>query len=146
VESRISAITLGVADLARAIAFYRRLGWKQGAPTEGVAFFQANGLVLCLFPIPDLAKDAGVKIAARPPPARPLGNISIAYNVRSRRQVATELSRAAKAGGTIVKPAQPAFWGGVTGYFADPDGHLWEVAWNPFWKIDRRGNVSLPRR
>ena len=146
-ENRVSLVTLGVRDLARARAFYEAMGWTPGTGTnENIAFYQANGMILALWPSAELAKDAQIAIAPRAGRDRPFGAISLAYNVRTRREVKTELARAKKAGAKILRKAEAASWGGETGYFADPDGHLWEVAWNPAWTLDSRGNVKLPRR
>lgn len=133
-EQRLTAITLGVADLARAKDFYERLGWNPGFAADDVAFFEMRGLILCLFT--GLAADAGIE------PRGP-GLISIAHNVRTEDEVDAALEEAKAAGATITKPAHDAFWGGRTGYFADPDGHLWEVAWNPGWPMDAEGRVRL---
>lgn len=129
-EARLSFITLGVADLARATAFYRdvlalpQIAMPDGA---GVAFFELGKTWLSLFPRAELARDAGV--ADSPPAAFP--GFSLAHNVRERLQVDALLAEVASRGGDIVKPAEDAFWGGRSGYFRDPDGFLWEVAWNP---------------
>jgi len=136
VKPRISLITLGVDDLERAVRFYRDgLGLK----TEGivgtefehsaVAFFDLQaGLKLALWPRASLAHDAGIEASA-PSPCE----ISIGHNVSSKREVDGVMAQAAAAGAVVVKPAQDTFWGGYAGYFQDPDGHLWEVAWNPQW-------------
>jgi uncharacterized protein len=133
-KPRITLITLGVDDLERALAFYRDgLGW----PTQGVvgrefahgavAFFDLEGgLRLALWPRASLAHDAGIPVSASGP-----GQFSLAHNVRSRSEVDAVMAQAAKAGARIVKRAGDTFWGGYAGYFQDPDGHLWEVAWNP---------------
>ncbi|WP_174873019.1 VOC family protein [Vogesella oryzae] len=129
-EARLSFITLGVADLARATAFYRDvLALPQIAMPEGagVAFFELGKTWLSLFPRSELAQDAGV--ADSPPAAFP--GFSLAHNVRERLDVDALLAEVASRGGEIVKPAADAFWGGRSGYFRDPDGFLWEVAWNP---------------
>lgn len=140
-DQRISGITLGVADVPRARAFYERLGWKATkASDDNVAFFQMNGLALMLFSIKELAKDAGVER-----PGSGFDNVTVAYNVPTQGQVKQVLAKAKKAGGTILREAAAAFWGGYTGYFADPDGHAWEVAFNPFWKFDAKGNVRIPK-
>lgn len=140
-DQRISAITLGVADVNRARAFYENLGWKSTkASDENVAFFQMNGCALCLFPTKELAKDAGVDR-----PGSGFDNVTLSYNVGTQAQVKQVLQKAKKAGGTILRDAGQAFWGGFTAYFADPDGHAWEVAYNPFWKIDAKGNIKLPK-
>ncbi len=134
-EMRLSAVTLGVADLDRSLAFYEAMGLKATTVVPGeVAFIQMAGLVLCLFP--GLAEDAGVE-------PRGSGLTAIAHNVRDKPQIEGVLDAAVAAGGRITKPAHDTDWGGRSGYFADPDGHLWEVAWNPFWPIDAEGRVTL---
>jgi uncharacterized glyoxalase superfamily protein PhnB len=133
-KPRITLITLGVDDLQRALAFYRDgLGWRtQGVVGEqfedgAVAFFDlAHGLRVALWPRRSLAKDAGRAVSARA-----TSDFSLAHNVASREEADAVLAEAARAGAAIVKPAQDTFWGGYAGYFEDPDGHLWEVAWNP---------------
>lgn len=137
-KARITLITLGTDDLARAVAFYRDgLGW----PTEGivgaehehgaVAFFELQpGLKLALWPRTSLAHDAGITASATDP-----AGFSLAHNVASKAEVDALMTEAKAAGGRIVKPARDTFWGGYAGYFADPDGHLWEVAWNPHWEM-----------
>jgi predicted lactoylglutathione lyase len=139
-DPRISLITLGVTDLAKARAFYEALGWKASSASQPeVVFFQGNGLALALFGREDLAKDAGL-------PDRPTGfaAISLAYNARSKGEVDQVFAQAVAAGAAAVKPPEDVFWGGYSGYFGDPDGHLWEVAWNPFFALDDQGNLSLP--
>jgi uncharacterized protein len=137
VKSRITVITLGVNDLEKSLKFYRDgLGLK----TEGVVgqefengtvvFFLENGLRLALYPRRSLAHDAGI---AHTPASST--EFSLGHNVGSKREVDEVMAQAKAAGATIVKPAQDTFWGGYAGYFQDPDGHLWEVAWNPAWKI-----------
>ncbi|RRQ24144.1 VOC family protein [Guyparkeria sp. SCN-R1] len=139
-EQRLSVITLGVADLTRSRAFYEQgLGWTVGSAAEQVVFFQLNGIVLALYPREALAADAGVPSSQ----GSGFAGIALAHNVRRREEVDTVLATAERAGGRIAKPAQATFWGGYSGYFADPDGHLWEVAQNPFWELDAAGNVSL---
>lgn len=139
-ESRITLITLGVAELPRAVAFYRDgLGLKWlSISTEEIAFFDCGGVLLSLYPRHALAEDATVEDI-------PTGfsGITLAHNVREREQVAQVLAEAEAAGGTIVKPAQDVFWGGHSGYFRDPDGHLWEVAWNPHLGVDEQGRVVV---
>lgn len=138
-EQRLSVITLGVSDLARSRAFYERgLGWVVGDAPESVVFFQLNGIVLALYPREALAADAGMPLEGGGS-----AGIALAYNVREPGKVDEVLAAAERGGGRIVKPADSAFWGGRSGYFADPDGHLWEVAHNPFWALDAAGNVSL---
>jgi uncharacterized protein len=135
-NNRITLLTLGVDDLERAVRFYRDgLGWRTdgivGREFEhgAVAFFDLqNGLRLALWPRKSLAHDSGLAIGARSPT-----EFSIGHNVSSKAEADAAMERAAKAGARIVKPAHDTFWGGYAGYFADPDGHLWEVAWNPQW-------------
>jgi hypothetical protein len=134
-EARISIVTLGVEDLPRAIAFYRDgLALPMINDGEGIAFFQLQGLRLALYRRRELADDAQV---ADPGP-QPFSGITLAHNLRSPGDVDALLAHAAAVGGRIVKPAQKVFWGGYSGYFADPDGHLWEVAWNPDFVIDEQ--------
>jgi predicted lactoylglutathione lyase len=138
-EQRISLITLGVRDLAASTAFFERLGWRRSAKAyDGVAFFQVGSIVISLFPFDKLAEDAGVS-------ARQSGSngCTIAHNCRTKEGVDAVLAEAEAAGATIVKPAEDVFWGGYSGYFRDLDGHLWEVAWNPFLPIDDDDGVHL---
>jgi catechol 2,3-dioxygenase-like lactoylglutathione lyase family enzyme len=137
---RLHLVTLGVADVERAARFYETLGMKRHMKgSKGVAFFDAGGAVLSLYGRDDLAKDAG---AGDLPPGS--GSAALAFNVASERAVEETLDAAAKAGGKVLKPAYRVFWGGYIGYFADPDGHLWEVAHNPQFVFDDRGSVVLP--
>jgi catechol 2,3-dioxygenase-like lactoylglutathione lyase family enzyme len=139
-EQRISLITLGVTDLARAQAFYERLGWRRGMKkAEGVAFFQAGGVVLSLWPLKDLAKDAKM-----PMKRSGFRGFALAYNARSREEVDAVLAAAKAAGASILKPAKEVFWGGYAGYFADPDDFAWEVAWNPGFSMNTDGTIRLP--
>jgi hypothetical protein len=137
VEQRVSAVTLGVADLPRAVRFYEELGWRRGNSDEGVAFFQIPGGVFALWSRASLAEDAGIEDAGG------FGGITLAYNTRSKDEVDRVLGQAAQAGARILKRGHDVFWGGYTGYFADPDGHVWEVAWNPFWRVEADGRVTL---
>lgn len=139
-EQRISLITLGVSDLAQARRFYEQgLGWQVGKAVGGeVVFFQLNGLVLSLYPRTALAQDVGVAEADSS-----AAGITLAHNVSSEAEVDSVLNEAQRAGGWVVKPASRAEWGGYSGYFADPDGHLWEVAHNPGFPIDAEGNTWL---
>jgi catechol 2,3-dioxygenase-like lactoylglutathione lyase family enzyme len=140
VEPRISLITLATRDLARAQAFYEALGFvASSSGNESVAFFRAGGVVLGLFGWDELAEDAGVPAAGEG-----FRGVTIAHNVRDRSEVATVLAAAEAAGGRIVTPAHDVFWGGHNGYFADLDGHLWEVAWNPFFPLAEDGSLDLP--
>ena len=139
-EQRLSLVTLGVADLARARRFYEEgLGWRRGNRHDEVAFYQLGGMVLALWGRDALADDAGL-----PRAGSGFRGIALAYNARDRAEVDAVLEEAKAAGGTLVKPAQDTFWGGYAGYFADPDGHLWEVAWNPDWKLAADGSIRLP--
>ena len=138
-EQRLSLVTLGVADLERARRFYEDgLGWRRSNKEAEVAFYQAGGMVLALWSRQALAADAHL-------PAEGSGfrGIALAYNARTREEVDAVLAEAKAAGAAIPKPAEDAFWGGYSGYFADPDGHLWEVAWNPHWTIAADGSVRL---
>jgi uncharacterized protein len=139
-EQRVSIITLGVTDLGRSRDFYERLGWRRSmANADGIVFFQAGGMALALYPRHELAKDANV-----PADGQGFSGISLAYNARSRQEVDSVLAEAKAAGATILRPAQEAFWGGYTGYFSDPDGFLWEVAWNPSFSIEKDGSIRIP--
>jgi len=140
-DQRVSLITLGVRDLARARAFYLDgLGWTaSGAGNESVTFIQMNGVALGLWSRASLAEDAGLEDVEGT-----FSGISLAYNARDRAEVDRVLAQAEAAGGRIVQPAREVFWGGYSGYFTDPDGHLWEVAWNPFWEVTEDGRVILP--
>jgi catechol 2,3-dioxygenase-like lactoylglutathione lyase family enzyme len=140
--ARINLVTLGVTDLERATAFYRALGWPlSSSSVEGeVSFFRTGGCLLGLFGHDPLADDAGVP-RAEPPTFR---GVSLAVNVGSPEEVDAAIAVAAEAGATVTKPGQKVFWGGYNGYFADPDGHLWEVAHNPYWTMDDDGVVQLP--
>jgi catechol 2,3-dioxygenase-like lactoylglutathione lyase family enzyme len=141
--ARISLVTLGVADLVVATAFYRALGWSQVLPaTEDVSFFRTAGALLSLYGLADLAADAGIE--AQPVPAGLKAGRSIAINLESPAEVDAALAAAEAAGGLVVKPGQKVFWGGYSGYFADPEGNLWEVAHNPFWPLDERGLPVIP--
>ncbi|QJE98971.1 VOC family protein [Luteolibacter luteus] len=140
-DPRITLLTLGVADLPRSVAFYRDgLGWptnyKDG---EEVAFFNMSGTKLSLFGLNSLCAD----ISPDTQPASGFAGITIAHNVRSKEEVAEVLATAERAGGKILKPAQDVFWGGHSGYFADPDGHHWEVAWNPVMPLNEAGDMEL---
>lgn len=138
-EQRMSLVTLGVADLARARRFYEDgLGWRRGNTQEGVAFYQLGGVILALFGREELARDAGIK-----PDGAGFTGFALAYNTRSRGEVSEILDEAVAAGGTLVKQPQDTFWGGHAAYFADPDGHLWEIAWNPFWTVGADGATKL---
>ena len=132
-EPRISIITLGVSDLNRSIIFYRD---GLGLPTtfkdgDGIAFFQLKGAWLALYPSDALAEDAGL-----PPQRNRFGGFTLAQNVQSKEDADKVISLALTAGAQLLKPAADTFWGGYSGYFADPDGHPWEIAWNPFFPLE----------
>jgi uncharacterized protein len=141
-EQRLSVVTLGVADLERSRRFYEEgLGWRRGNDHDEVVFFQIGGAVLALYPRHLLAEDT--KLAND---GQGFGGITLTYCTRACEEVDAVLAQAATAGARILKPAQNAFWGGYSGYFADPDGHAWEVAWNPDWTIEADGSVSLRKK
>ncbi|MGD9981621.1 MAG: VOC family protein [Hyphomonadaceae bacterium] len=139
-EPRVSLITLGVADLARSRAFYERLGFKASSMGgDEVVFFQIGPLALSLFPRESLACDANV-----PADGSGFRGITLAHNVREKDDVSKVIAEAVAAGATLVKASEQATWGGQSGYFADPDGHLWEVAWNPYAPLGPNGELTLP--
>lgn len=142
-EQRLSLITLGVTDLPRARRFYEEgLGWRASpASNEDVVFFQLGGIALSLFSRTALAADAQTSDAG----VRGFGGIALAHNVRSQAEVVAVLEVAVKAGGHLLKAAEETSWGGFAGYFADPEGHTWEVAHNPFFPLDASGALELPR-
>ena len=135
----ITLVTLGVTDLARSRAFYAALGWEAHTAQEGVVFIQLAGQVLALFGLDDLAKDQGV-------PAASLGHgaLTLARNLATEAEVDAAFALALSAGATAIKPPEKVFWGGYSGYFADPDGHVWELAMNPFWPLAPDGTLTLP--
>ena len=138
-EQRISLVTLGVTDLPRARTFYERLGWR-GQEVEETVFFQAGGMALVLWGADKLANDAGIGKSL----SEGFRGITLAQNVRSRADVDAVLAVAQSAGGTITRPAGDTFYGGYAGYFTDPDGHAWEVAYNPGFALDDGGSLTLP--
>lgn len=138
-EPRISLITLGVADLARSRAFYERLGWR-GHEVESTYFVQAGASAVALWGRSDLAADANV----RDDGTDGFGGVTLAHNVRTRDEVDDILSTARAAGATITRPAAETFYGGYAGYFADPDGHVWEIAHNPGFALLDDGSLLLP--
>jgi catechol 2,3-dioxygenase-like lactoylglutathione lyase family enzyme len=138
-EQRVSLITLGVVDLDRSKAFYEALGWH-GQEVERTVFFQAGGLAVVLWGRDALAEDAGVE----DPGPTTFGGIALAHNVRSSAEVDRVLSEAAAAGATVTRAPAETFYGGYAGCFADPDGHLWEVAHNPGFPLLEDGSLVLP--
>ena len=136
----ISLITLGVADVAKATTFYERLGLtKSKESQESVSFFQAGPVVLALW-----GRDAQRNDAEAAAVWTGNGGIVVAQNVTSEDAVDVMMARAEASGGRVLKPAAKTFWGGYNGYFADPDGHVWEVAFNPFWELDEDSRIKLP--
>jgi predicted lactoylglutathione lyase len=142
VPARVSLITLGVSDVAHSTAFYQALGWdlsSASVPGE-VSFFRTAGGLLALWGRADLAADAGVSIDE----SRRFRDVALAINVDTREQVDAALERAVAAGGKLLRPGISSDWGGYSGYFADLDGHVWEVAHNPAWPIGADGRPTLP--
>lgn len=139
-EPRVSIITLGVKDMKKSRSFYETLGWKAGGPSnENVTFFQGRGIVLGLYGHDALAEDAGIDTAPQPA----FRGTSLAYNVGSEQEVDEAFSHAIACGANSVKKPEKVFWGGYSGYFLDPDGHLWEVAHNPFAEFTEDGHLML---
>ena len=138
-EQRLSIVTLGVADVARARGFYEALGWTASrASNDEIVFFQLAGMALALYAGDDLAGDARVASGGGGS-----ARITLAHNAHDRAEVDALLAAAERAGATIVKPAGDVFWGGYSGYFADPDGHAWEIAWNPHTPLQADGSFVL---
>ena len=140
-EQRLSVIALGVEDLDRARRFYETgLGWEPSSGGgESIVYFQAGGTALALYSRSGLAEEANL-----PGEGTGFGGITLAHNTRSREEVDRVLAEAQAAGAKILKSAQDVFWGGYSGYFADPDGHAWEVVWNPHWELAEDGSLKLP--
>jgi catechol 2,3-dioxygenase-like lactoylglutathione lyase family enzyme len=137
-EQRVSLVTLGANDLARARAFYEALGWRtNAAPDDDVVFFQAGGMIVALWGRAELAEDSGVEDSGG------WGGITLAHNVRSPDEVDAVIAEAEAAGGRIRRRGAETFWGGYSGAFTDPDGHAWEVAHNPHWTVADDGAVTL---
>jgi predicted lactoylglutathione lyase len=143
VPQRFSLVTLGVRDVPASTAFYERLGWRRsGASVEGdVTFIATPGGVLALWSAMELAADAGVSPRAADAGFR---GVALSINLGSPTEVDAAIEAWVAAGGTRARPAAATEWGGYSGYVADPDGHLWEFAHNPFWPLDERGLPSLP--
>ena len=138
-EQRVSVITLGVGDLARARAFYEALGWSSSAgPDDDVVFFQAGGTVVSLWDRARNAEDSTMTDGGG------WGGITLAHNVRSPAEVDAVIDEARRAGATIGREPGETFWGGYSAVFVDPEGHPWEVAHNPFWTVEDDGSVRLP--
>lgn len=138
--NRINLVTLGVSDVKASAAFYESLGFSRAAfESDDISFFQLDGTVLALFGSRDLAEDAGVE-----PPDRHSAAMTVAINFATREDVDAAFELAQACGARIVQPARQVVWGGYSGYFADPDGHLWELAYNPHFQLDARGHFALP--
>jgi len=138
-EQRISLVTLGVADLARSRTFYERLGWR-GQEVEETVFFQAGGVAIVLWGRDKLAADGAIEDRN----TDGFGGISLAHNVRSQVEVDEVLREAADAGAEVTQAARETFYGGYAGYFSDPDGHVWEIAYNPGFTVGPDGALTLP--
>ncbi|MEQ8897766.1 MAG: VOC family protein [Roseovarius sp.] len=136
---RVTLVTLGVSDLDRAKAFYGALGWTPAEEQEGVAFYQMLGMVLGLFGKEALAEDQG-----RAGEALGTGAMTLAQNFATEAEVDEAFDAAIEAGAKALKRPEKVFWGGYSGYWADPDGHVWEVAMNPFWPLAEDGSLTLP--
>ena len=138
-RQRLSLVTLGVADLGRAVGFYRALGWEPAndVDAQGVAFFESGGMVVALWSREELAGDSAVTDEGG------WGGVTFAHNVSSPEEVDAVLAEAEAAGATIGRPGAKTFWGGYSGIFIDPDGHPWEVAHNPHWTIEEDGSVTI---
>ena len=138
-EQRVSLITLGVADVTRARDFYERLGWR-GQQVEGTVFFQAGGMVLVLWGRANLAQDGGMHDGQ----TDGFGGVALAQNVRSEADVDDVVAAALRAGATVTRSPAKTFYGGYAGYFTDPDGHLWEIAYNPGFPLAADGSINVP--
>lgn len=140
-RQKLTLITFGVTDLAKAVNFYEKgLAWKRSSgSTENLVLFDLGGVGLALYSRKLLAEDANVSETGSG-----FSGITLSYNAKNEAEVDQVLSEVSKLGATIVKPAQKVFWGGYSGYFKDFDGHLIEVAYNPFWELDEKGNLKIP--
>lgn len=138
--AHVTIVTLGVEDLVAATAFYQRLGFvkSESASQPTISFFKAGSVVLALYPLAGLAEDIGVESTGISP-----GSVTLAQNLASEADVDAFMAHAVGVGAKMLKPAQKAFWGGYSGYFADPDGHVWEVAFNPFLPMREDGSPVL---
>jgi hypothetical protein len=137
---RVTLITLGVADLERSKAFYGAMGWRPAREMPGeVVFYQINGMALGFFGLASLARDQG-----RPDAKLGTGATTLAQNFTTKTEVDAAYALALRSGATALKAPEKVFWGGYSGYYADPDGHVWEVAHNPFWELNADGSLTLP--
>ncbi|HEU5166272.1 MAG TPA: VOC family protein [Chitinophagaceae bacterium] len=139
-RQKLNLITLGVDNFKKSLDFYEKgLGWRKSDKSmDGLALFPLGGIVLALHPRQELADDTTLKYQATE-----FSGLTISYNTKSEKEVDDILQQVAKLGATIVKPAQKVYWGGYSGYFKDLDGHLFEVAYNPFWELDENENIKL---
>lgn len=137
-EQRLSLVTLATEDLDRATSFYEALGWEAGFKNEAVTFFQLNGVVLSLFRRDLFAEELGVDEGALSP-----GGQALAYNVRAKAEVDEVVDQVRAAGGRVLVEPREQDWGGYSGYVADPEGHRWEIAWNPAWSIGPDGDIDM---
>ena len=141
-EQRLSMITLGVSDLPRSKAFYEQVvGWKSSHGPEGIVFFDLGWIIFSLYPHSELVKDMNAGEVSSP--ATTYHGFALAHNCRSKAEVNSIFSQLKANGATITKEPEEVFWGGYSGYFADPDGHSWEVAYNPYWSIREDGSISM---
>ncbi len=140
-RQKLNIITLGVKDFTASVNFYQKgLGWQLSSfSQEKIAFFDMGGIVLALYPRDLLAEDVGTT-----PAGQGFSGITLAYNAKNQAEVNEVLKQVESLGAKIIKQAQTVFWGGYSGYFADLDGHLWEVAWNPYLEFDDKDNLVLP--
>jgi|SRR5688572_8563498 uncharacterized protein len=138
-RQKLNLITLGVKNFERSVKFYEALGWKRSpASVEGLAVFPLGGITLCLHPKEELAKDAQL-----PNVKSEFSGLTLSFNAKSEQEVDEVLAEVKLHGATIIKPAQKVYWGGYSGYFKDLDGHVIEVAFNPFWELDENDNLKL---
>lgn len=138
-EQRMTMLTLGVTDLGRARRFYESLGWRASGASQGdVVFFQTGGSAIALYRQENLSADLGLEAAPRP------GGVTLAYNTRSRAEVDALMAEAEAAGARVLKPPHEMAWGGYVGYFADPDGHAWEIAYVESFLPGADGSIVLP--
>ena len=140
IPARISIVTIGTRDFAAMREFYRSLGWREASSSEEHSMFDTAGGVLSLFPSDELAKDADVDTLTAP---GAYSNFSLAINLESRELVDQTFAHLRELGVTITKEPHETFWGGYSGYFADPENNLWEIAWNPYVRFDSRGALDM---
>ncbi|MFM2587844.1 VOC family protein [Vibrio sp. TBV020] len=140
-EPRISIITLGVQDLKRSFDFYSQLGFPSSrSPEDGIIFFKTGGVCLALYPIKALAEDVSPDMSVK---KEGFSGVTLAHNTRSKADVDELLKKAVSLGATLEKPAQDVFWGGYSGYFSDPDGYLWEIAYGDCWEFNEDGSLVI---